>query len=39
MQLALTVFFAVLGATVLLALAGMALNRSAARDERIEGRE
>jgi hypothetical protein len=39
MQLALTVFSAVLVATIVLALAGIAINRSAARDERNEGRE
>ena len=39
MQLALTVFVAVLGVTVLLALVGIAINRGAANDERNEGRE
>jgi hypothetical protein len=39
MQLALTVFAVVLAVTILLALAGFAINRSAARDERNEGRE
>jgi len=39
MQLALTVFSAVLIVTILLAFAGIAINRSAARDERNEGRE
>jgi hypothetical protein len=38
MQLALTVFFIVLGVTIVLALAGYLIDRSAARDERNEGR-
>jgi hypothetical protein len=39
MQLALTVFSVVLGVTIVLVLAGIAINQSAARDERNEGRE
>jgi hypothetical protein len=38
MQLALTVFSIVLGVTIVLALAGYLIDRSAARDERNEGR-
>jgi hypothetical protein len=38
MQLALTVFSVVLGVTIVLALAGIVIDRSAARHERKEGR-
>jgi hypothetical protein len=38
MQLALTVFAVVLGATIVLALFGYLIDRSAARHERGEGR-
>ena len=38
MQLALTVFSVVLGVTIVLALAGILIDRSAARHERKEGR-
>ena len=38
MQLALTVFLVVLGVTIVLALAGILIDRSAERDERKEGR-
>jgi hypothetical protein len=38
MQLALTVFLVVLGVTIVLALAGILIDRSAARHERKEGR-
>jgi hypothetical protein len=39
MQLALTVFSVVLGITIVVALLGIAINWSAAREERNEGRE
>jgi hypothetical protein len=38
MQLALTVFSAVLGVTIVLVVTGMLIDRSAASDERNEGR-
>jgi len=38
MQLAMTVFSVVLGVTIVLALAGYLIDRSAARHERSEGR-
>jgi hypothetical protein len=38
MQLAMTVFSIVLGVTIVMALAGILIDRSAARDERNEDR-
>jgi hypothetical protein len=38
MQLAMTVFSAVLGVTIVLAIAGILIDRGAATDERNEGR-
>ena len=38
MQLALSVFIGVLGVTIVLALFGYVIDKSAARDERSEGR-
>ena len=38
MQLAMTVFSVVLGVTIVLAIAGILIDRSAASDERNEGR-
>jgi len=38
MQLALTVFAVVLGVTIVLVLAGIVIDRNAARHERSEGR-